>query len=154
MKNSIFQLEKTLELSFSYNENTKQKILNNKFNNFKQNIYKIFEISNEDLITFLIPKELNISIEEFYDKDTFNKFYVEIMKIEDKELLENSIFQLEKTLGLSFSYKNNKKQKILDKNFNNFKKNIYKLFDIPNDDLIIFQIPADLKISIDEFYDN
>ncbi len=34
MKNSIFQLEKTLELSFSYNENTKQKILNNKFNNF------------------------------------------------------------------------------------------------------------------------
>ena len=154
MKNSTFQLEKTLELSFSYNENTKQKILNNKFNNFKQNIYKIFEISNEDLITFLIPKELNISIEEFYDKDTFNKFYVEIMKIEDKELLENSIFQLEKTLGLSFSYKNNKKQKILDKNFNNFKKNIYTLFNIPNDDLITFQIPADLNISIEEFYDN
>ena len=76
------------------------------------------------------------------------------MKIEDKELLQNSTFQLEKTLELSFSYKKDIKQKILDKNFNNSKKNTHKLFDRPNDDLFIFQIPADLKISIDEFYDN
>ena len=44
------------------------------------------------------------------------------MKIENKELLKNSIFQLEKTLELLFSYNENTKQKILNNNLIILKK--------------------------------
>ena len=92
LKKSKIILKKKEVLSFSYKENLKQKILEQNFNTFKQNIYKLFDILNDDSIIFHISKELNIKIDEFYDKDTFNTFYEEIMKIENKELLKNSFF--------------------------------------------------------------
>ena len=152
-KHSKIELKKALELSFSYKENTKLKILDNNFNRFKKNIYKIFEIQDTDLIIFYIPKELNIQMDYFYDNDTFTSFYKEINKIEDQELVKNSNFILEKSVELSFNYKEDTKTKILENNFNLFKKNIYKLFNIPNDDIIIFNIQKELNLKISQFYD-
>ena len=49
----------------------------------------------------------------FYDNDTFTSFYKEINKIEDQELVKNSNFILEKSVELSFNYKEDTKTKIL-----------------------------------------
>ena len=154
VKNSNFILEKSVELSFNYKEDTKTKILENNFNLFKKNIYKLFNIPNDDIIIFNIQKELNLKISQFYDKKTFDLFHQGIMDIENKELLENSKIELENTLELSFSYKDNIKLKILENNFNDFKQSIYKIFEIPKNDLMTFNIPKELNIPIDEFSDN
>ena len=154
VKNSNFILEKSVELSFNYKEDTKTKILENNFNLFKKNIYKLFNIPNDDIIIFNIQKELNLKISQFYDKKTFDLFHQGIMNIENKELLENSKIELENTLELSFSYKDNIKLKILENNFNDFKQSIYKIFEIPKNDLMTFNIPKELNIPIDEFSDN
>lgn len=61
-------------------------------------------------MTFNIPKELNIPIDEFSDNDSYNSFYEEIMKIEDKELVKNSNIILEKKI----SNKDSTKIKISD----------------------------------------
>ncbi len=79
----------SLKCKFLYKEKTKQKELDNNFNDFKTNIYSVFEISSNDLIIFHIPKELNIKLEQFYDENTFNLFYQEIINI-NKDLLKKS----------------------------------------------------------------
>ena len=84
------------KFKFSYEGKTKQKVLDNNFSDFKTNIYSLFEISSNDLIIFHIPKELNIKINEFFDENTFNLFYQEIINI-NKDLLKKSKIILEKT---------------------------------------------------------
>ena len=168
------------KFKITYQDKTKQRVLDDNFNDFKTNIYNIFEIPNEDLILFHIPKELNIKIDQFYDNETFNKFYEEIIKIEDKNLLKKySKINLEKIYELprhtsqkfespqneindsimnqfnfKFIYIKKIKYRQLENNFNDFKINIYDLFDIPKEDLILFHIPRELNIKIDKFYDN
>ena len=94
----------SLKCKFLYKEKTKQKELDNNFNDFKTNIYSVFEISSNDLIIFHIPKELNIKLEQFYDENTFNLFYQEIINI-NKDLLKKSKIILEKTDKLPITIK-------------------------------------------------
>ena len=166
------------KFKITYQEKTKQRVLDNNFNDFKTNIYNQFEIPNEDLMLFHIPKELNIKIDQFYDNDTYNKFYDEIIKIDDKNLKKYFKINLEKVSELpketlektkssqneinnstmnqfkfKFIYQEKTKQRVLDDNFNDFKTNIYNQFEIPNEDLILFHIPKELNIKIDNFYD-
>ena len=51
-----------------------------------------------------------------------------------------------------FFYKRKTKQKLLENYFIDFKKNIYSLFEISCDVLIVFHIPKELNIKLEYFY--
>ena len=76
----------SLKGKFFYQEKTKQKELDNNFNEVKKNIYSVFEIPINESIIFNIPKELNIKLEQFYDENTFNLFYQNVINIKNKDL--------------------------------------------------------------------
>ncbi len=76
----------SLKGKFFHQEKTNQKELDNNFNDLKNNIYSVFEIQSNESIIFNIPKEFNIKLEQFYDENTFNLFYQNIINIKNKDL--------------------------------------------------------------------